>query len=69
MQIELSSEMVTDIVKEDLVYNLQTFKESIDQVLETGEDANVFSKDVFEEIDYLLRKYNAIKEVLELYEV
>jgi len=67
MTIDLLPEQITEIVREDLVYLLETFEDDIQKVIETGEDANVFSKDVEEEIEYLIKKKLAIKEVLELF--
>lgn len=67
MTIELLQEQITEIVREDLVHLLETFENDIQKVLETGEDANVYSSDVQEEIEYLIKKKLAIKEVLELF--
>jgi len=66
MKIELDGEMVSKIVHEDLVYQLDSFKEHLEQYA-NNESPSVFSMDREEDIKQLREAIKAFEFVVEYY--
>ena len=66
MNIELDGEMVSKIVHEDLVYQLDSFKEYLEQYA-NNESPNVFSMDREEDIEQIREAVKAFEFVAGYY--
>jgi len=66
MKIELDGEMVSKIVHEDLVYQLDSFKEHLEQYA-NNESPSVFSMDREEDIKQIREAIKAFEFVVEYY--
>jgi len=66
MKIELDGETVSKIVREDLVYQLDSFKEHLEQYA-NNKSPNVFSMDREEDIKQIRKAIKAFEFVVEYY--
>ena len=66
MKIELDGEMVSKIVHEDLVYQLDSFKEHLEQYA-NNKSPNVFSMDREEDIKQIREAIKAFEFVVGYY--